>query len=703
MNEPNIERIRKYLQSKEVQERIQKSMQDARSKATVTISRAAGLFNFTESQLREWEKRGLLKTERTALSQDSKTSTGHRQFSPDELDKLALIRELMDQGYSLSEIPQNLEDIWQQIVGDKQYSVPTTSGQDNNRAREVEHYPIDTHVDAADEEYFWRFFVSQALRLSLLLLCEEMPGTIAGLFLPLERLERKEPGSRIAFPQDISQAGPSLVGWIGANQAFYAFFESAPTFDYPSDFRIEYLPGWNENIYHAPIIVIQRRARAIAVTEIQVASIQRILELVYTHVNDWLPFFGSGRRDWIEHVTNFGLNPNVTDALLDRMMNAIVELGGEEHGNSRWKFCNLFLPQEPSLPMHQRTIRVRAHSSHSPARLSSIVLTAKQPGLTSRAYQSGQVIYRPHVTPKDTLLSYPDIEESTRSAIAIPLGSADGMVAGAIYIASEGTNAFAPEDQRALRLLTKMLEELLATYQARLFVSGRLSNVIAKPRVVDLSFSEFLSEEDFIDEFESLLNDILRQDDAAQLEGKEISFIVLNIDKQTPLAIKYGDRAARNLSHEVGMKLQGQLRLQSNPEFRKVYHVGFDQYYLKLPGMPLDDARNLAVQLRQLLRGNYRVDVRRPMSGRPVLPDELLELQDVTVRLGVANFKYSKLKEVLGRYEVGNAVAETRTLILNNFLQSLTRGQEGYGGDCVVSWDHEIWGFILWSQGEPSL
>ncbi len=73
---------------KEVQERIQKNMPDARSKVTVTISRAAGLFDFTESQLREWEKRGLLKTERTALSQDSKASTGHRQFTPpDELDK----------------------------------------------------------------------------------------------------------------------------------------------------------------------------------------------------------------------------------------------------------------------------------------------------------------------------------------------------------------------------------------------------------------------------------------------------------------------------------------------------------------------------------------------------------------------------------------------------------------------------------------
>ena len=116
MHEINIEQIRKHLQDKEVQERVARSMVDARSKATVTISRAAGLFGFSESQLREWEKRGLLETKRTALPEDSKATKGHRQFSPDELDKLALIRELMDQGYSISEIPQNVDDIWEQVI-----------------------------------------------------------------------------------------------------------------------------------------------------------------------------------------------------------------------------------------------------------------------------------------------------------------------------------------------------------------------------------------------------------------------------------------------------------------------------------------------------------------------------------------------------------------------------------------------------------
>src|SRR5438094_536982 len=95
MKEQQAQGIKEYLQNKEVQERIHKSMQDARSKATVTISQAAKLYEFTESQLREWNKRGLLKTERSLSTEENK---GHRQFSPDLLDMLAIIKELTDEG-----------------------------------------------------------------------------------------------------------------------------------------------------------------------------------------------------------------------------------------------------------------------------------------------------------------------------------------------------------------------------------------------------------------------------------------------------------------------------------------------------------------------------------------------------------------------------------------------------------------------------
>ena len=99
--EDRNQEIKKYLQREDVQARILQNIQRGRSEATVTISNAAHLFGFTENQLRDWDEKGLLKPQRPLqeLTQDSK-GTKRRQYAAAELDKLAIIRELMDKGFS---------------------------------------------------------------------------------------------------------------------------------------------------------------------------------------------------------------------------------------------------------------------------------------------------------------------------------------------------------------------------------------------------------------------------------------------------------------------------------------------------------------------------------------------------------------------------------------------------------------------------
>src|SRR5438876_992611 len=616
MNEPNIERVRTYLQSKEVQERIQKSMQDARSKATVTISRAAGLFNFTESQLREWEKRGLLKTERTALSQDSKTSTGHRQFSPDELDKLALIRELMDQGYSLSEIPQNIDAIWQQILFEQQDQPSKIRSLESRYAHETEHLPIDERIENVDQETFWRYFVSQVLRLSLLLICEDVPDTIGGLVLPL----RRDANSIIVTdPNDLNKVGLSLIGWLGRNRAFYSFLDTAPSFEYPSDFRIEPLRVIQEgHTRYIPYFIVQRRARLSAFSDTVLETIQRLLGLVYRFVEQWQAYFDYGLRDWLYQVTNFRSDPNVNDAVLDGLAEMVVALGGKTpDGRDRWNFCNLFMPQDISPPLLQRILKVRAHSKNAPVEVSTMSLSVAHPGLTFRAYQSGYVIYRPEVIPPD--LAYRELEESIRSAIALPIAGEDGLAIGSLYIASEEIDDFSQADQRALRLITRMMEELLSTYQAYQQDRGRLADVITNPGLVDVSFREFLSENNFINDVEGLLTNIHSQEISEHLAEEVVSFITIDIDNQGSLATRLGDHVARNLSREVGLRILGQLRIYSEPELRRLYHLSADRYYLFLKGVSLEGARNRAANLHKVLVGEYRIEARHALTSRPMM------------------------------------------------------------------------------------
>jgi GGDEF domain-containing protein len=700
MNEPNIERIRKYLQDNEVQERIQKSMLDARSKATVTISRAAGLFNFTESQLREWEKRGLLKTDRPPITSDGKTSTGHRQYSPDELDKLALIKELMGQGYSLSEIPPNIEGIWKQILAEQQDQALIMSSYEIRHVHEPKHFLIDKRVDHADQDNFWRYFVSQVLRLSLLLICEDIPDTIAGLIIPLQQ---DVDTTAMKDPRDLFKVGLSLVGWLGPNKTFYAFLDAAPSFEYPSDFRIEQLPiSGTDNPQYSPLIIVQRKAKPLYLSLALVETIQRFLLLVAAHIGDWQPCFDNGMHDWIYQVTDFTNRPSVSDAVLNGLMDIVVELGGKTpDGKNRWRYCNLFLPQDITLPLQQHELAVQANSRLAPIQVGSITLSARRPGLTFRAYQSGHVIYRSEILPHDSILAYREMEESTRSGIAIPIGGSDGIAIAVLYIASEEVDAFSILDQRALRVITRMIEELLMTYQARQQIAGKLSDLLTNPELVDASFRPFLSESDFINNLEALLVGIHGRDIPGEKADEALSLIVVDIDDQSSLAMKLGDRVARNLSRAVGLRIQSQLGIFSDPELRRLYHVNADRYHLLLNGIKLEEAQKRAETLHKVLGGEYRFDARRVVMGRPMLPEGLLELPDVTVRIGVQSYSYKKLKEVLQRYSAETAIAMVRALIMQGTNEALEMGQRE-GGNCIITWDSGIWGYRRWSPSEAS-
>src|SRR5437773_12370799 len=96
--------IKEYLRQSDTQEKIQRKIVEARSAATVTITRAAKLFGFSDTQLRDWDRLGFVRPARSnGAGQDDKK---HRQYSRAELDVLAAIRILRDENYSTNEIRQ---------------------------------------------------------------------------------------------------------------------------------------------------------------------------------------------------------------------------------------------------------------------------------------------------------------------------------------------------------------------------------------------------------------------------------------------------------------------------------------------------------------------------------------------------------------------------------------------------------------------
>ena len=145
------------------------------------------------------------------------------------------------------------------------------------------------------------------------------------------------------------------------------------------------------------------------------------------------------------------------------------------------------------------------------------------------------------------------------------------------------------------------------------------------------------------------------------------------------------------------MKLQNKVRtLFTNPNECKLYHIYADRFYLLLNGISLEEARTKAELLRLALNDSYQIDALRFSIEQPILSESMLVLSDITVRLGVSSYPYTKLRQILQRYPSSTKLASTVAEI-RRFLDEMLKAGLDEGGNVIFSWDPKIWGFRRWS------
>ena len=432
-----------------------------------------------------------------------------------------------------------------------------------------------------------------------------------------------------------------------------------------------------------------------------VETVRRLLAPLYTEVPDWNFYLGRGMRDIVDPFLDVTTNPTTQDTILTNLANLVVSLGeAEQH---RWKFCCILTSIHNYLPFQQRSLAIRAKSHYAPS-IYKIGTTAVSPtasviSISLRAYQGGHIIYHHRVTPEDQTIAYRELEEPG-SAIAIPIGGEDDLPMGVLYVAAAGPDGFNDRDQHVLRIIARMIQELLASYRVRQQASQKFLSLLRNPGIVDPTFDVFASETDFINDVESLLRDIqgmenlepFAKDDERQYTTKDaVSFFAIDIDGQTSLTDKYGDRVARNLSRAVGQRIQRQLTaLFTNLTDCKLYHVYADRYYLLLNKISLEEARTKAGLLKQALDDSYPVDAVRFSPEQPTPAENLLESPKVTVRVGVGSYTYTKLQNILERYSTLSSLSSTTNVILV-FLDEVLKAGQDLGGNNIVSWDYREW------------
>ena len=691
MDERSLQSIKEHLQQEDAQKRILQHIQKGRAEATVTISRAAELFEFTENKLRDWEKYGFLNPLRPV------GPMGRRLYTLRDLDKLAIIRELIDAGYSPGDIPPDIDQLWFSAyfpgsgTENGEYWNPTL------RQSRIDDLPINERIERARASATFRYFASRALRLSLLLICEDMPDTQAGLLLPLEA----EGGVTLRRVEDITRLGETLVGWLDQTRSSYTFLTSAPSFEYTSDYRLHPLLAMKSGVAQeevpedATMIVVPRETRPLTLGADTIEMIRLLLRPLYEDVQNVRQCFGPGMRDMPEPATDLSIGSKYEDDILNGLAELIVHLGNQNaEGKARWHFCCIFLPDYPSslLSLQQRSLVVRAQSKYAPYQIGITTLSsqARATGLCLKAFQSGHIIQLPEISPVDTTLSLRELEDPIGSAVAIPVEDNDGISVGVIYVVSEYPQAFSRSDLRLLRLVGKMVGELLDIYLVRLRAVGTLRNLMKYPEYVDTRFRDFLSENEFTRDIDALLSEVQTRDDPLK---EVVSFIAVDIDNQSGLANRYGDQIAMDLVQTVGLRIHGQLRAFKDDAAYELYHINTDRYYIVLKGLSLDQARAKAELLRQILGAPYQIDPLRIPAGQPTLHEHMVTFSNISVRLGVACYFYWKLKEVLLRCPPTTAVVETRMQIMG-FLEEVLDLGKREGGNVVMSWEPNIRGFV---------
>lgn len=705
--------IVEHLQKEDVQERIVQSIHRGRDEATVTISRAAELFGITENKLRDWEEYGFLNPLRPSGPKS------RRLYTPTELDKLAIIRELINVGYPASDIPPDIDQLWHTIRTTKDVLFPGSNQHDGQHIRHVSAQPyleepsINQRISQARDDLFWRYFVSHSLRLALHLICEDISNTTVGLILPLSPTVDI---SKILRIEDLSSLGESLVGWLSQNGSSQTLLTSRPWFQYSSDFRLEHLQKSDsqsgtaqatDDPAHHTLIVIQREANSINLSDETVEAIQRLLQPLYEHASRSRSCLGFGFRDISDTVTGFSNSPNNEDLVLNGLVDMVISLGGQTaNGESRWHLCWILLPRDPSQPLHMSNLVIRAQNQDATysSRLTQAAFDKHSSHPYIRALLSRHIIYQSNIPVSESQALFRNQEPPIRSAVALPIAGENGIPLGVLYVASHLPEAFPPADQRVLRMMNRIIEELLKTYQIRHQATQHVSDMIKNPELVDTLFDSIASENDFNRDVEQLLSTLQYADlDLRKSEffaSSVVSFIAVDIDKLNSLSNKYGDRAARNLTREVGLRIQEQIRtfFKEYPECQ-LYHIHADRFFILLRNTTLEQTREHAERLRIGTIGTYKLDALRVYPDQHVRPESMIELNDITVRLGITSYPYLKLSEILREHTSEFAIPEVRSIITSALEVALAKGQIE-GGNVVISWDYELRNFMRWSPAK---
>jgi DNA-binding transcriptional MerR regulator/GGDEF domain-containing protein len=430
------------------------------------------------------------------------------------------------------------------------------------------------------------------------------------------------------------------------------------------------------------------------------------------------------------------VNSALGDALLNRLADTTVELGGSklprplgapayasvvealeaarlaEHAEAaaatetalRWRFACVLTPREPDTALKRQELVVRAQSKLGPHRI-GVTTTSPQlnGGLTFRAYSSGRVAYRPIVDPRDPAVSYWSEESPIGSAIAAPTmdgqGTEHSQPPAVIYIASAEPNAFDEDDFLLIRVMGRLVAEIVQTYNSRGQLPNALTDTLADPEIVDGFFAEFLSELSFMTDLQTTLSGLHSVEPAQASQTSltsltSLTLIGLDVNDYSAIQWRQGDRVARMLIREIGNRLKQRMTdgLTRGVSTTRLYRAWGDRFYLLVRNEECAMARRRAERIRQDISIEYRLeDGSLPVIRASGGSDASQAPGGIPVGVRMAGMTLSKDELGAQLQRAGGNVISCAASLVRLLEDGLLRAHEASNKDaCSVWWNGEL-------------
>ena len=212
------DKIHEHLRDTATRKRLNERFTSARDQLTTTIGEAAKLANISPEKARYAEVIGILSPGRSHESKgDDNKGSPHRRYSLGELNRLIVMGDLIEQGFSMTDIARFLS----------RERSSTDIILDSMQAPD-----LAARLRQAESAYLQRMMVPRLLYFAQCLLLGDVVDCSIALVLPVAAdASQARPSFSVTRADDLPLAGPSLVGWHSRSHPYCVLYMREPRMD----------------------------------------------------------------------------------------------------------------------------------------------------------------------------------------------------------------------------------------------------------------------------------------------------------------------------------------------------------------------------------------------------------------------------------------------------------------------------------------